>query len=237
MTLELAVRAIVVRDQAAAGSRLGHRDGFAGEQFLHGLFEFAPRRLASLVGVPVAVVDLAVVADGAESIEDEDLGRAGRGELAGDALPGVDQDGEGDFELPGVLGGAGRCDAGVGLNADDPDALLLVPFGQVGQVFEIEVRDGAVDPHKVDDHEPFVAGLGGQVVQGHLLAGRVRQEEVGKAPADDRRRAAGLGFTGAEARCRCRSDRRRNRARCGTRARGAGGRRSLFVPVANGGTA
>ena len=69
-------RTVVVRDQAAAGRRLGHRDGLAGQQFLHGLFEFAPRRFAPLVRVTVAVVDLAVIADGPQPIEDEDLGRA-----------------------------------------------------------------------------------------------------------------------------------------------------------------
>ena len=95
------------------------------------------------------------------------------------------------------------------LNADDLHALLLVAFGEVGQILEIEIGDRAVDPHEVDDHEPLVAGLCDQVVQGDLLAGRVRQQKVGQRAG----RSIGgvrlaVGFTGARRRAAVADERR-----------------------------
>ncbi len=89
------------------------------------------------------------------------------------------------LELLDVLRDVGRRRAGIRVDADDLETLLLVLMSQTGHLLQVQVGDGAALAHEEDDHHRLVA----VVRERHLLATRIRQDELGHLAASELRLA------------------------------------------------
>ncbi len=174
-----------------------------GDDGVEGVLEVGALGLVLALALGVLVVDRPAVADAGEAVEDQGLagalGQHGVAHLVLDVL----QDREVDAGLLRVLGDLLRRLVGVGVEAEEDDALPLEGVVQLDEPRDVQVPDGAIGAEE-HEHDRLLAD---ETVERDRPIGRdVVESEVGDAlhdaPVDGQLglRVAGTGQNNAERR-------------------------------------